>query len=384
MTAWSCETLVLFCALITVVSVPRLHAQATLTWDGTGNNNSNWTTKQNWGNVDLAEGQNLIFAGGLRLSNNNNSTFGFTSISFSNIVGTGAFILGGNSVALGTGGLINNNTTLTQTVNLSLQLAGRRTFTTAAGGTTVITASISNGTSTGGVDIRGGGTMNFNATNGYSLDTSVGNGVIASRLNVNGSTSLTNAISVSSGSTLGGDGVINGNVTLASGSFLQVGNGGATDRSLQVGSLNSSGTLGFRVDGEVSTSRDVLTVSTGTVALGNSLLSLAFSDATVTNMVFGQSGTFLSNPAGYTGSSVYQILSGGNTGMFSNATTMTAADKSFLGLTGTQYTFTQGGQQFWIAQNPSANSMYLVAIPEPAVSLLGTLSVIGLVLRRRR
>ena len=361
-----------------MVSLPHLNAQSTLTWDGTGNNNNNWSTKQNWGSGSPSPvaGDNLIFAGSVRLSNNNDFTAAtaFASISFAH--GSGAFVLGGNSVTLGAGGLINNNTSVTQTVNLSLQLSANRALTTATGGTTVISVAI-NGA--GGVTIAGGGTMNFNATNGYTGTTSVSSG----RLNVNGSTNASSAISVSSGATLGGDGVINGNVTLSNGSFLEVANGGLTDRSLQIaGTLTSSGMLRFRVEGEAAASRDVLTV--GSVSLTNSLLSLAFTDATVTNMNVGQSGTFLGNPSGYTGSSVYQILSGSNSGMFSNAAMMTTVVKNALGLTGTQYTFTSAGQLFWIAQNPSANAMYLVAIPEPGVSLLSALSLIGLVLRRRR
>ena len=216
----------------------------------------------------------------------------------------------------------------------------------------------------------GTGTTSLKMTNTYTGTTTVSDG----RLNVNGSTHASSNITVNAGKTLGGDGVINGNVTLNG--ILRAGQGGATDRTLSiVGALtaNTGSSLVFNVAGE--SNHDKLIV--GSVDLANTNLSIeSFTDSTVTELQMGQGGNFLTSGASY-----YKLIEGTTTNMFANVTeTMSAGELSYFGLSGTQYRYTVNNQVFWVAQG----STYLVAIPEPSITMLGSLSLLGLALRRRR
>jgi hypothetical protein len=65
--------------------------------------------------------------------------------------------------------------------------------------------------------------------------------------------------------------------------------------------------------------------------------------------------------------------------MFANVTEIMSLGELYnFGLTGTQYVMTVNDQRFWLAQG----STYLVAIPEPSLTILGSLG--GLLLLRRR
>lgn len=90
-------------------------------WDGGGANN-NLNTANNWGfNEAPRQFDELLFAGGTRLTPNNNFTANteFRALQFSN--NAGAFVLGGNIIKLGQG--ITNDSTAVQTVNLNLDFA---------------------------------------------------------------------------------------------------------------------------------------------------------------------------------------------------------------------------------------------------------------------
>jgi len=135
---------------------------------------------------------------------------------------------------------------------------------------------------------------------------------------------------------------------------------------------NTGSSLVFTVTGE--SNHDQLLV--GSVNLSNTNLVIeTFTDSTVTELTMGQGASFLTSGASY-----YKLIDGTTTGMFANVTeTMSAGELGYLGLTGTQYTITLFDQKFWVAQG----STYLVAIPEPSLTLLGSLGAL-LLLRRRR
>jgi autotransporter-associated beta strand protein len=215
----------------------------------------------------------------------------------------------------------------------------------------------------------GTGTTNLTATNTYTGTTTVSTG----RLNVNGSTAAASTVIVDAGTTLGGDGLINGNVTLNG--ILRAGQGGETDRSLEIGGVltaNAGSSMIFNITSELE--HDQLVV--GSVNLTNAELLLeSFTDSSVTLLGAGEGASFLTS-----GASFYKLIDGTTTGMFANVTnTMSAAELAYYGLTGTQYTVNLFDQKFWVAQG----STYLVAIPEPSLGLLGSLGALVLLRRRR-
>ena len=218
----------------------------------------------------------------------------------------------------------------------------------------------------------GTGTVSLKATNNYTGATTVSDG----RLNVNGSTHADSTVTVDAGKTLGGDGTINGNVTLNG--VLRPGQGGATDRTLNLGgtlTANTGSSMEFTIAAE--NNHDQLIV--GSVDLANTDLSIgSFTDSSVTELVAGDGLNFLTN-----GSSFYKLINGTTTNMFANATGLSAGELTYFGLSGPQFRYSEGGQTFWVAQ-PIGGSTYLVAIPEPSIGLLGSLSLLGLALRRRR
>jgi len=114
----------------------------------------------------------------------------------------------------------------------------------------------------------------------------------------------------------------------------------------------------------------------GLVDLSETELQLEeFDDISLNSLSGGGGANFLTS-----GASFYKLIEGTTTGMFANVTeTMSAGELAYYGLTGTQYTVTLFDQKFWVAEG----STYLVAIPEPSLTVLGSLGAL-LLLRRRR
>jgi PEP-CTERM motif len=82
----------------------------------------------------------------------------------------------------------------------------------------------------------------------------------------------------------------------------------------------------------------------------------------------------------------YPIVTGLTSGMFGNASVMSAGDVSLLGLSGTQYEITQDGQRFWIKVGSfTLVPLAPVLVPEPGTTgFLGGLALLGLARRRRK
>jgi len=146
-------------------------------WDGGGANN-NLNTANNWGfNETPKEHDALLFAGGTRLTPNNDFTANtqFASLMFSN--NAGAFVLGGN--ALNLGGFITDDSASVETLNLSLDFSyglnhvgTNRTFTVSApGGSLVINGNLAGNTNayfnSYSVTKAGSGTLTLNGTNTF-------------------------------------------------------------------------------------------------------------------------------------------------------------------------------------------------------------------------
>ena len=352
-----------------------------------------WGNGISWNAGQIVINEDSIVFNSSGTSNNNNITnLQLNGISFG--ANAGAFTLMGNRLALLAGtGLVNQNTNNLQRIALSISLVESTPAFTVAGGRTIITGAMSG---SGGLVVSGGGTLSLNGVNTFTgatvLSASTGtvnlNGstsdsdftVHGGRLNVNGSVSGGN-ITVHAG-TLGGHGFITNDVIIGSAATLEVGNAGLTDRALLInGTVTSSGTMRFRVDDESAANRDLLTV--GSVDLSGSHLDLIFQDASVTAMRNpSQLSAFLADPSSYSGSSVYQIISGNTSNNFANLATMETYIAATLGFTEPQSVISSGDQVFWVAN--TIDGIYLVAVPESNAILLATGGLFGLLLARRR
>jgi autotransporter-associated beta strand protein len=163
---------------------PRLEAlenrvvPATATWDG-GGATSNWSNPGNWvGDVLPAAGDDLVFpAGAARLTNFNNfPNTSFNSLTFS---GSGYVISGGplNVLNLGAGGIVDSDTTGTNSYGGPIQLGATRTIDVADGGTLVLGGALSG---SGGLTKTGAGALTLNgaSANTFTGVTSVRGGAL--------------------------------------------------------------------------------------------------------------------------------------------------------------------------------------------------------------
>lgn len=255
---------------------------ASYTWNGGSTPSPKWSIKQNWNGTDLVAATNsdLYFGGVIRLTDNTNDfavNSNFRNITFNS--GAGAFTLKGNGIILNGG--ITNSSVNAQTINLNMALtAGTHYFNTAAGnitlggaisgaggaltktgantliltgtntysGPTTISAGtlqVGNGGTTGtlgGGNITNNATLSFNRSNAMTVNNIIsGSGlmnisgtgaltlnalntytnittVLNGKLVVNGS--LQSPVTVKSGATLGGTGVVHQIVTMDVGSLL--------------------------------------------------------------------------------------------------------------------------------------------------------------------
>jgi autotransporter-associated beta strand protein len=118
------------------------------TWTGGGANTS-WSTAANWSGTAAAAGTDLVFDGTTGLSNTNDLAAGthFGNLTFDS--SAGPFVLNGNGVNLS--GIVTNNGTNAETINLSL--GGAYALTKTGAGAVVLTAANS---FTGGTVVTGG------------------------------------------------------------------------------------------------------------------------------------------------------------------------------------------------------------------------------------
>ena len=139
---------------------------ATLTaqkvWDGGGIDN-NLATPENW-NPDgtPVEYDGLAFAGTTRLTPNNNyaANTKFTGITFNG--GAGAFTLGGN--AMGLSGAVLNNSSVAQTLNMDIQLAGNLVVTNVGAASLTLGGTVSESGGSRALMKNGSGTLTLTGT----------------------------------------------------------------------------------------------------------------------------------------------------------------------------------------------------------------------------
>jgi hypothetical protein len=97
------------------------------TWNGGGADN-NWSTSQNWSplGAPVNDGTaNVILAGNIRLTSNIDTPWSINSLTFNNTAG--AFTLGGSTLTIGAGGVVNLSGSA-QTLNISVVLGADQTW----------------------------------------------------------------------------------------------------------------------------------------------------------------------------------------------------------------------------------------------------------------
>lgn len=361
-------------SLLIIVSTSSAFA-LTLTWDGSFS--ADWTKKQNWGNnTSIAAGDDLVFAGTTRLTNNNDTSAGtsYNSITFSS--SAGAFVLNGNSMTLGVS--ITNNSTSLQTINLDLILSGNRTITTTSGNITI--GGVISG-STFGITKLGAATLTLTNANTYTGTTTVSGGKLtvsssglvnftvgvtigAGEFNYNSATALSKPVTFNlTGGSLSGIGTITQAVTLSSGN------------TYSAGALGDPGTQAF----------------TGGLTLASGSIFSWDLDATTTdpgaNTV--NSGSYDMVTGNGTGTGTFKVVLGSNsfTDVFWNThktwnNIFSGSDPTFSVFAGTGVAtngLVSGEGQFTY----TGSTLTWTAVPEPNSAVAGILLGAGMLRRKR-
>jgi autotransporter-associated beta strand protein len=216
---------------------------AAFSWTGAGADAS-WSTAGNWaGNVaptGLTPADTLVFDGGaVRKANTNDLAAGgqFASITFT---GTGGFTIGGSSIALGTGGVV-DNATGANTLDTPLAITGNTAVSDANAGALTLGGRISGG---GAVQRTGGGTVVFTGANTYTGGTTLDGGETFAN-NASGSAFGAGVVINTSGA-LRGNGGFSGSLTHNAG--LAPGATSGAPGTLATGSVVFGASAGFSLN----------------------------------------------------------------------------------------------------------------------------------------
>lgn len=260
---------------------------------------------------------------------------------------------GANTGVLKIGGSITGGDSVSSNTTLSLQGANTNDNT--------ISGNIGNGVSPNlRITKSNAGTWILSGTNSYTGVTSV----TAGTLLINGDSSgATGAVTVSSGATLGGIGMIGGDVTVNSGGILAPGTtADATsvltlnNRNLSLGGVDSK--LNLNIEGTSAGSFDQVVGINSLTANGDITITLVntYSTASWDLLDFSsKSGNF-------------------------DSVTLAGSYSGTLTLSGEVWSGSVGGQTWTFSQT----SGVLSVVPEPSTTLLLAAALVGLVVFRRR
>jgi autotransporter-associated beta strand protein len=105
----------------------QIAGTATPVWNGGSGTGNYWNDANNWGGILPSANGPLVFGGGSRLVNTNNTAAGTTYSNLTFNPGAGTFALNGNPVSLA--GNITNNSANPQTIDFGINFGGAVTFT---------------------------------------------------------------------------------------------------------------------------------------------------------------------------------------------------------------------------------------------------------------
>ena len=274
--------------------VPRQSHATNFTWDGDDITDSNWTAGINWaGNVAPPNDGSaaLFFAGTTGLNPNANLNWSIQSLVFS--AGAGGFLIQGNPLTIGTGGIVHNDDSV-QTIENNIVLATPQTFRTTSTGSFSVNGSIDNGGHTltvdaatdfivlGGAITGGGGLAAIGANSlvltGDASNTYTGVTTVSGRLTLGktgGATAIPGALVIGGNVGVGFDEQISNTstVTINTGASLGLGAGVVeTIGALTLGSgavRIDSGSL--KVSGVTMTGGAISSKPTGRLILGGNV-----------------------------------------------------------------------------------------------------------------
>ena len=342
-----------------VALASNLRAQTVYTWSG-GASNNNWTVPENWsGGTAPSSDTNpaVVFSGSVRLAPDLNAARTVGSLTFSN--SAGAFVVGSSgsyALTLGSGGITNLSSN-TETLSLRLDLTASQTWTTSAGplaitgvvhtgynnltisgsGNTILSASMSGGSSGNTLTKSGTGTLTLSGNNsglGHTLNLTGGNLVLANSYAL-GSATWGNVIA--SGSALH----LQNNISVTEGSFSVAGTGaGAVVNDSGTNTLSAQ--LNLTGATTISSTAGTLTL-TEQINTGSSTLTLAGAGNLTVSGQIGGSGNLAVTGSGTT--SLQTVTTNGNvtlggsgtvnvTGQLSNAASLTVSNSGTSTLSG--------------------------------------------------
>lgn len=323
-----------FLAVCSSLLVYASSQAATFTWNGNGSDN-NWSTGLNWSG-GIAPTNNgtaaIVLAGTNQLAPNVDAAWAIQSLTFNNTAG--GFVLGGSTLTIGNGGVVNNCTN-PQTISNAIALAANQTW-SATSGSIVFAGNVNNNTNlltvsgtsnmlisgvisgTGGLTKTGSGTNTLSGVNTYGGQTTVSAGVLAV-LNGAALGATASGATVSSGAALqlqGGIVVTGENLTLSGNG---IGGGGAL-RSVS-GSNTWNGTITLAANSTIGCDAGTFALQANII---NSTLQTTFTNAGVIifNGVLGNgTGGFVKVGTG--------LLSLGGANTYSGTTTISGGTVQF-------------------------------------------------------
>ena len=300
--------------------------------------------------------------------------------------GTGNFMGAGADPLVFGSTTADNQVVFTNDINLNTTDAFSRVIHVekgVGGDSAKLTGVLSPGTGPTGLTKTGAGTLILTGNNTYTGTTSVS----AGKLLINGDqTVATGATTVSSGATLGGAGIVGSTVTVNSGAFLRP---GATETGTGLLTFNANVTLasGSTVNMQVD---------------GSATRGVSYSAINITNLTFFGQGTgtgvatlAINFSSSLTDGAVLDLFGGGGFASVSSAFTSVTLTGIYTGaltsngLSGADaaYVATIGGQT--LSLNNFTGDLTVTgtfAIPEPATyaAFAGAVALAGVSLRRRR